>query len=304
MAYRNVWHHTRHAARSRVRWGVALALCGYEAADVPLLLADGYCVGQIVLVDRDSACLASASAKYPGITVFHGEIEDAVIEYGGLCDLLVLDVCGPLSGGARTALEHWSKHPPLFADGLVATHCAIVTVLRGREHFSAIEEQGRRSQALFGNKLFGPRGKAREEAICGPVRRLFDIASAIQSKAVVTGWYEYFSSSPMGVAVVSFPPSREWMDSAKEKHPGCFQWLKVEGTARDAARWLLADGYTSTTVAEFLNLPVSSVRAWKAHSTRGTYVGDLHLGTCFDTRDMIKRIKQRQSWLKKKDAKL
>jgi hypothetical protein len=224
----------RKAWRSARPEGEALFLAGPEAAEVAIARdVLGLRAEQCLFVDDVAENLTRID--WPGARVLAAKAS-RVIKGLGTAALLMLDYCGT----AQNAVEDLRLAAPKLAQHGVLT----VTYLRGRD--SGADDTARQ-EALA--------------AVCNAAPDMFPF--------MVCRYTSRHGPSVQPMCLIA------WMRGGKAKAP---KISTVTDTKKDPAQarvrhLALSEMWRGVPIcASLLNLPPSTLIAWKAHSTRGTYV--------------------------------
>lgn len=286
-----------------IRGSKAICLAG-DGGDARMLRAMGMPVGDIVCVDRDEDALSKVSKLVPGADFRLGDIRPVIgsLEDDSVCCAL-LDFCGHITRGVRSAVRLMSRK--LQIPGLLS-----VTYLRGRETLNtpgiregkAFWERGERGDLLrpnermqayretFGMQIAAIITKHRNAAetiyVQGPVFR--------DTVAVRVHRYGQGPSTPLHPSKCHGVDGSWWLDERdlilyhSGHSPMCIvtlalsrkrppsRWnaviVRTEAVEREPRLWALRNAdMEAHRVADYLNLPVGTISAWRAHETRGTY---------------------------------
>lgn len=282
------WDQVRLAIPGTFMQRPHLVLASREGGDISVLLGMGVAPENIYAAEINSEAAAACAAKWPGVAVINADVRAVAEQMRGKWASAFLDFCGNFAEGVLEAAAAVVKALPLGA-------AFGIGVLKGREGASTgapLNRRQRRSLSAY----------ARTTAAAPPVKSaLQHVAGEVGARAVVranvaavgstdAGRYAairdaiylrtagrralrkvrciaYSSgASPMlicatlvsTVAEVDFVKTPAALPDVTVDKSAVPQLIRRAAVERDNAHLLL-------------NVPKSTVAAWRAHATRGTY---------------------------------
>ncbi len=277
------WFTIRDELGSRFAKGRHLVLAGPDAGDISVALGLGVPVSGMLAVDRSKPAVTAARFRFPEADVQHCEVIDVLGK--GLFDSVFLDFCCPVME-AELDTAALAVSTSIRSGGVFA--CAF---LAGREQDTA---GGLRSRVLAVREkieksvsYFPPERRKEWLPLIPYLARATVIDQELMARTRSAGWLpvpvaQFFYKSkedgdykgmPMCIYV-----ARVLWHSRRSLHRETKKALETlprleffNCTNRELgvyAMWLIEQGLNP---ALLLNVAETSVRAWKAHATRGTY---------------------------------
>ncbi len=263
--------------------GHALVLAGDEASEIGCLRDYLSLHPDFThFVDVDAVGLEVVRKQWKKAQTFHGTIENAIDAVQGEIGFLNLDFCGYLNQKVVASIE--SASHKIAVKGIVS-----YTFTRDREsattpNWDRVEEIAKKAMAN------DPRYRSitKDSPEWMDAVRFVGYSSALKSmlgksfEVVFMLRYRAESSRNMGViALQNIPPAQRtpaWRKEmatyrSYEEKIGSILNVDLRSKLRDIAMEL-TDVMKPTAVADILHLPRSTMAAWQAHKTRGTYAGE------------------------------
>jgi hypothetical protein len=249
-----------------------LVLVGEEAGDVGVLLGLGVPLGHIAAVDFDKDAVASARKKYPGLGTGTYDVEQLQPEVAYACAFL--DFCGYMTpktlGKAVTTAKNCVRDNGIFTCNFqvgreVALHGELTNLRHDYEN--TLEDV----DAWEGIEIFLARADLLQNELW---ERGLDQGLVILPKEFIfyQGRTETWKGQPFCTYIATVRRAdKKKIEFFKRRKLPQPKFSLYEGdllTLRDYALDLAKAGERADLL---LNVTTSTIAAWKAHETRGTY---------------------------------
>lgn len=265
--------------------GRIAVLASAECGDVAWLSSLGGDLSRIVAIDIDPAAIAACACRFPEVTRHLGDYTEAAELYRGQVSVAFLDLCSNVSLGLGTRLARFAKRA--FAGrqrSLLAVGFA-----RGREGFSGKSVMRRGARLLDTYGLASAQRIGRTWGGVAPKEidtdRANGVAAALDAALAGQGGYALLKATvsyqgrrtPMQYALfeIGRRSDVDWLRASVTYPCGCGDYevlsQKCDGVTLGGLVVGLADAIGPGPAAARLNAPPSSVSAWRAHESRGSY---------------------------------
>lgn len=257
--------------------GVAVVLAGSEASEIGCLRHYlPFVPNKAFFVDTDEEGLVEVHRLWPKAQTFHGTIRDALKSLREKIAFLNLDFCGYMNNRVVEAVSEAAGK--IEVGGVVA-----YTYLRSREqsHTPNWQQVEKTAEALLRkSNLNLVRGTAEWMDAVRFLGYSESLRNRLGSNFVNIFRIRYSASSSMGIIALQNMPRKfqnaEWrreldFHRSEDEELGI---LYDDNAAREKLRDIamsLTDRLQPNHVADILHLPSTTVSAWQAHKTRGTY---------------------------------
>lgn len=265
-----------------------VVLASREGGDISVLKSYSIPDKRVIAVDRCAEAAAACRSKWPDANVVVGDVVDSVSKR---TDVLFLDFCAPLCAETLATVRLCLDRMPLGAFFAVA-------FLKGRESSAPLsmakpgvvnrrERRAMRSRlasstrigSTFADALIGDGTTSARASLAEPGGRFLPVVLATPPGKVC--WflasYTYQSDTahargvPMQISLFELTSCKRLDQFRSKRVPVDIAHCESDPLELREKAVELADRYDVRRAALALALPTSTVAAWKAHATRGTY---------------------------------
>lgn len=247
--------------------GCAITLAGPSAGDVGVMKhVLEFVPDMVVAVDEQAGCAERFAQSWPNTNAVHGNLLDVVRDLKFPIAYANLDFCGILSEQCEEAIR-------IVGDKLAIGGIVTYTFFRGREGKMPLWDEIVRIPSTREG-----RDKTDEQRLVYYARRMSYLLGGAAEPVYLLRYQA--ERSPMTILGYQYMPlqhrTKDWRRALENSavHGGTLETASsLRERLKFAAVGLLNRGMTPNQVAEVLNLPKSTVVAWLAHETRGSYMG-------------------------------
>jgi hypothetical protein len=306
MARAKYWRAVKREMGDRFHTTTHVVLASREGGDISALKAFGVADSNIVAVDRVQEAAEACAAKWPGIEVVHGDIADVVEKRKDRVGSVLIDFCGPIC--AETVLTGRRVLRALNYKSVFGW-----ALLKGREQGDVVVNDGspmcrrERRAMLASNRNHLKKapntfrvmtemmatGKVSAKTLVSlsgedvgdNMARVYAYLTAVHAtrtdrwrgitepKLLVL--YQSQTATSRGVPMMMVMSVKHREDERGVNRAANPNVMKLNNMTDEMVRAYAVSEAADADPALLLNIKPSTVAAWKAHATRGTYDSEI-----------------------------